>query len=119
MVMATIPALPASFDPALGGSPDGMTNTIFAASYGNGVYESTNGGASWSAIGGADLCHIRCRFEHRRLLCDRLARSLWSYANGEWTTVARMIRMMGMIFTRSDRSLQSERDCSPIWQLAT
>ena len=39
------------FDPALGVT-GGITNTIFAASYGNGVYESTNGGASWSAIGG-------------------------------------------------------------------
>ena len=39
------------FDPALGVS-GGKTNTIFAASYGNGVYESTNGGASWSSIGG-------------------------------------------------------------------
>ena len=39
------------FDPALGVT-GGKTNTIFAASYGNGVYESTNGGASWSSIGG-------------------------------------------------------------------
>ena len=39
------------FDPALG-VIGGITNTIFAASYGNGVYESTNGGVSWSAIGG-------------------------------------------------------------------
>ena len=29
-----------------------MTNTIFAASYGNGVYESTNAGASWSLLSG-------------------------------------------------------------------
>ena len=30
-----------------------MTNTIFAASYGNGVYESTNAGASWSLLSGS------------------------------------------------------------------
>ena len=56
------------FDPALGVT-GGKTNTIFAASYGNGVYESTNGGASWSAIGGPSNVEYRRRFEHRRLLC--------------------------------------------------
>ena len=39
------------FDPALGVT-GGKTNTIFAASQGNGVYESTNAGATWSSIGG-------------------------------------------------------------------
>ena len=39
------------FDPALGVT-GGTTNTIFAASNGNGVYESTDAGASWSSIGG-------------------------------------------------------------------
>ena len=33
------------FDPA-------NTNIIFAASYGNGVYETTNAGASWSQLSG-------------------------------------------------------------------
>jgi len=33
------------FDPA-------NTNIIFAASYGNGVYETTNAGASWSKLSG-------------------------------------------------------------------
>src|SRR5258705_7857170 len=39
------------FDPALG-TTGGKTNTIFASSYGNGVYESTNGGTSWSHLNG-------------------------------------------------------------------
>ena len=36
------------FDPAVGGVVNGVTQTIFASSYGNGVYESTNGGATWT-----------------------------------------------------------------------
>ena len=31
---------------------NGVTQTIFASSYGNGVYESTNGGATWTALTG-------------------------------------------------------------------
>ena len=30
----------------------GVTQTIFASSYGNGVYESTNAGATWSHLTG-------------------------------------------------------------------
>ena len=40
------------FDPAIGGVVGGVTQTIFASSYGNGVYESTNGGATWTALTG-------------------------------------------------------------------
>ena len=48
------------FDPALGTSA-GKTNVIFASSYGHGVYESTNGGASWSLIGGPKIGRASCR----------------------------------------------------------
>ena len=38
------------FDPAVGGVVNGVICTIFAsACYGKGVYESTNGGATWTA----------------------------------------------------------------------
>ena len=40
------------FDPAVGGTSGGNTNTIFASSWGNGVYESTNAGASWTHLAG-------------------------------------------------------------------
>ncbi len=40
------------FDAAIGGVVDGVTQTIFASSFGNGVYESTNGGASWTHLSG-------------------------------------------------------------------
>ena len=40
------------FDPAIGGVVNGVTQTIFASSYGNGVYESTNGGSTWTKLSG-------------------------------------------------------------------
>ena len=40
------------FDPALGVT-GGKTNTIFASSYGNGVYESTDAGATWTHLSGS------------------------------------------------------------------
>ena len=60
------------FDPAVGGVVDGVTQTIFASSYGNGVYESTNGGTTWTALDRRpDRRRIRRRVEHRRLLRRR------------------------------------------------
>ena len=57
------------FDPA-------NTNIIFAASYGNGVYETTNGGTSWSKLsGGPGSVDTRGDFEQRNLLCDRRQQS--------------------------------------------
>jgi photosystem II stability/assembly factor-like uncharacterized protein len=41
------------FDPAIGGASGGATQTIFAASFGNGVYETNNAGATWTALAGA------------------------------------------------------------------
>ena len=55
------------FDSALGVS-GGKTNTIFAVSQGNGVYESTNAGATWSSIGGPSTGYKRRSFQHGRLL---------------------------------------------------
>ena len=58
---ASVSAIPAAagqgvtgilFDPAIGGAVGGVTQTIFASSYGHGVYESTNGGATWTALSG-------------------------------------------------------------------
>src|SRR5207248_525669 len=40
------------FDPAVGGVVNGATQTIFAESNGNGVYKSTDGGASWTLLSG-------------------------------------------------------------------
>ena len=76
------------FDPALGVT-GGKTNTIFAASYGHGVYESTNGGASWSAIGGPSNVQYAAVSSTGVYYAvnnqDTPNSSLWSYQNGQWT----------------------------------
>ena len=73
------------FDPALGVT-GGMTNTIFAASNGNGVYESTNGGATWSAIGGpSDVTYAAVSSTGVYYAADSVDNSLWAYENGAWT----------------------------------
>ncbi len=72
------------FDPALGVT-GGMTNTIFAASYGNGVYESTNAGATWSAIGGPSFVSYAAVSSTGVYYAVGDGDSLWSYQNGTWT----------------------------------
>ncbi len=73
------------FDPALGVT-GGITNTIFAGSFGNGVYESTNAGVSWSSIGGpSDVTYAAVSSNGVYYAVDDVNSSLWSYANGAWT----------------------------------
>jgi len=72
------------FDPALGVT-GGKTNTIFAASYGHGVYESTNGGASWSSIGGPSDVEYAAVSSTGVYYAVGNTNSLWSYQNGKWT----------------------------------
>ena len=72
------------FDPALGVT-GGKTNTIFAASYGHGVYESTDGGASWSAIGGPNLVDYAAVSSTGVYYAVGNDNSLWSFKNGTWT----------------------------------
>ena len=66
------------FDPA-------NTNIIFAASYGNGVYESTNDGASWSAIGGPTDVQSAAVSSTGVYYVVSSNISLQSYLNGTWT----------------------------------
>ncbi len=73
-----------AFDPALGVT-GGKTNTIFAASYGNGVYESTNAGASWSAIGGPTDITYAAVSSTGVYYVAAYGDSIWSYYNGAWT----------------------------------
>ena len=72
------------FDPALGVTGD-KTDTIFAASYGEGVYESTNAGVSWSAIGGPTDVEYAAVSSTGVYYVISDNDSLWSYSNGAWT----------------------------------
>jgi len=87
----SVSAVPASvgitgieFDSALGVT-GGKTNTIFAASYGHGVYESTNAGASWSAIGGPNEVGYAAVSSTGVYYVVGNGNSLWSYKSGIWT----------------------------------
>ena len=72
------------FDLALGVT-DGKTNTIFAASYGHGVYESTNGGTSWSTIGGpSDVIYAAVSSDGVYYVVGN-GNSLWEFESGAWT----------------------------------
>jgi Bacterial Ig domain len=76
------------FDPALG-QTNGNTNVIFAASWGNGVYESTNAGATWSLLSDSptDVTYAAVSNSGIYYAVDNNAAgsSLWSFANGTWT----------------------------------
>jgi photosystem II stability/assembly factor-like uncharacterized protein len=63
------------------------TNTIFAASYGNGIYESNDGGTSWSKINGSGgpttVFHAAASSNGTYLVIDG-RQDLWVYADGTW-----------------------------------
>ena len=65
------------FDPA-------NTNIIFAASYGNGVYETTNGGTSWSKLGaGPSGVQQAAISSNGTYYAIDGSDHLWVYANGD------------------------------------
>jgi hypothetical protein len=73
------------FDSAIGGVVNGVTQTIFAASYGNGVYESTNGGSTWKQLSGgpADVEYAVVSSSGAYYATD--GTNLWRYVGGVWT----------------------------------
>ena len=72
------------FDPAVGGVVNGVTQTIFASSYGNGVYESTNGGATWTALTGGPTNVESAAVSSTGVYYAASGGNLWSYASGTW-----------------------------------
>jgi 20S proteasome alpha/beta subunit len=74
------------FDPS-SGVTGGKTNTIYASSYGNGVYKSTNGGASWSRLSGGptDVEYAAISSTGVYYAVSTGNTDLWRYANGAWT----------------------------------
>ena len=75
------------FDPAVGGVVGGATQTIFASSYGNGVYKSTNGGTTWTALSGGptNVEYAAVSGTGVYYAVGNGNSTLWSYANGAWT----------------------------------
>ena len=74
------------FDPgASAGVVGGVTQTIFASSYDNGVYESTNGGTTWSALTGGPSEVDYAAVSSTGVYYAADGNILWSYANDKWT----------------------------------
>ena len=77
------------FDPGSGASGS-RTRTIYAASYGNGVYRSADAGASWTRLEGGPS-----RIRHGKIAIDGAyyvvgddGASVWRYFAGGWTDTA-------------------------------
>src|SRR5581483_3787458 len=75
------------FDPAAGGTTGGKTNTIFASSWGNGVYESTNAGASWTHLTGGPSNVLEAAVSSTGVYyaVGDGGTDLWAFANNTWT----------------------------------
>jgi hypothetical protein len=71
------------------GTTGGKTTTIFASSFGNGVYESTNAGATWTKLSGGptDVEYAAIAPNGTYYAIGNNYASLWRYSNGVWTDV--------------------------------
>jgi hypothetical protein len=75
------------FDPVVGGTTNGNTNTIFASSGTNGVYESTNAGASWTKLSGGPATVANAAVSSTGVYYATDGTNLWSYNNAKWTNL--------------------------------
>src|ERR1700729_3921663 len=67
---------------------DGGRRTPFASSYGHGVYESTNGGATWTARSRGPTDVVGAAVSSTGVYYASDGSNLWSYAGGKWTKLA-------------------------------
>jgi hypothetical protein len=76
------------FDPT-SGSTGGNTNVVYASSYGNGTYKSTNGGISWVAVSGgpSDVDYATISKTGVYYAIGNNNTSLWRNVNGTWTNL--------------------------------
>ena len=94
------------------GTTGGKTTTIFASSFGNGVYESTNAGATWTKLSGGptDVEYAAIAPNGTYYAIGNNYASLWRYSNGVWTDVLDG----NLLTTVAIGPLQSVEDCGPI-----
>src|SRR5262245_9164614 len=77
-----------AFDPT-SGTTGGKTNVIFAASYGNGVYRSTNGGTTWSPVvgGPTSVSHGRMAADGVYYASSGDGAKVWRYQSNTWADI--------------------------------
>lgn len=69
------------------GVTGGNTNTIYASSYGNGVYQSNDGGVTWSRTNGgpADVQYAALSSDGAYYVAANNSSELWKYDHGTWS----------------------------------
>lgn len=75
-----------AFDPTSGTTGD-KTSIVYASSYGHGVFESADGGASWKALTGgpADVEFATVSSDGTYYAVGNNGTSVWHFAHGAWT----------------------------------
>jgi len=77
-----------AFDPT-SGRTGGRTNVIYVSSYGNGVFRSTDAGASWMHLDGgpSDVSHGKIASDGAYYVTGKGDSSVWRYSSGQWTDI--------------------------------
>jgi len=77
-----------TFDPT-SGTTGGKTNVIYISSFGNGVYQSTTAGASWSALPGGltNVIHSKIAVDGIYYATNFEQNKIYKYAAGSWTDI--------------------------------
>lgn len=67
----------------------GRTSTIYASSYGNGVYRSSDAGASWSQVAGGPhkVRHAKIAADGAFYAAGNDGKSVWRYSSHAWTDI--------------------------------
>lgn len=68
---------------------NGRTSTIYISSFGNGVYQSVDAGASWSRLSGGptNVSHGKCASDGAYYVTGDDGRSVWRYQSEAWANI--------------------------------
>ena len=82
-----------AFDPA-SGTTNGRTNTIYVPSNGNGIWRSSDAGASWTRIAGGgvggptSISHAVVANQKYYVAGEGTGGGAWKYSGGSWISLA-------------------------------
>ena len=77
-----------AFDPT-SGRMQGGTKIIYVSSFGNGVYRSSDSGASWVNLSGgpSNVSHGRVAADGAYYVTGNLGTSIWRFSSGQWANI--------------------------------